>query len=419
MKRRKNTTQIWITAAAFILAAFMWLFVVNTQFPTRTVILKRVPVTIRNTHILMQNELAIKNFSELETMTVKVKLSGSRLKVDQVLKQNTLVSATIDLNQVLPVNDLKGETKSVSKAVPITLSSRVLGVSTELIKESSSVEVIVEPYIKKDFAVDVLVNHQIEEALGLTILQSDPVTVQVSGGLSVVDTIDKAVAIVKIEGEDFMGNHLYETTVSFYTSEETEINIPSQKVFVPLNVGYTKEVPVVLDLSLLDDKLDIVSVTGALDKVELIGEASQLDQIELIKTAPTLIAPEVGKASYTCELLVPEGVYIVSPQITSLDLSVLVEEKQTYDVIVNTKALSFDYLNFNPRTKLKVLSEEIPVRMVAVPSKYFDINQSICIVAVDLEGLSIGKHKVPLVFESVEGVKIVPLEKLEVEIISR
>ena len=178
------TNNLLLKLLAVMFAAILWLAVVNIDDPktTRTF---TTTVTVENSDYLTE----IGKYYEIvnNSNTVTFKVSGKRSYLERM--SNVDFKATADLELIEGFN-----------RVPIEITPQRYNGFVTVASKINYLELNVEDLVSKPFMISVQTEGDVagKHAIGETSVS--PTLLRVSGPASVVETVDKAVATVNVEG---------------------------------------------------------------------------------------------------------------------------------------------------------------------------------------------------------------------------
>ena len=310
---KRITNNFGLKILAVIFASVLWLVVVNIDDPntTRTF---TTTVSIENGDYLT----GIGKYYEIvnNSNTVTFKVNGKRSYLERM--SNSDFKAVADL-----------ETIENLERVPIEIKSYYL-------------ELAVEDLISKPFMITVETKGKVTDYHALGEINASPTLLRVSGPASVVNTVDKAVATVDVEGmtqdvTDSVIPVLYDKDGNEVDTKEISYNI--QNVMVSIQILDTKEVTLNFQTSgTLPDGYEYVGIEYKPQTVKVKGTAAILNTVNSITVPRAVldltdatgdIKKDVDISSY-----LPEGVSLVENKQAKISVVVKVEkhERRKFEV---------------------------------------------------------------------------------------
>lgn len=372
-----------------VLAILLWSFVIGYENPTISTQYPNIPIVLKNIDKVEEKGLTIGGDKE---STVNVTLRGQTNSFINVKSSD--IKAEVDLSQydendkIFPIKfyipqGLNIVDKSTATA-PITL---------EKIK---SKEIKVEVVLEGKPAAD---NQVIEVAA------NQPETIVVEGAESLIQSVEKAVAIVESSEITNETNRNIPLLVLNSAGEQvTGITQTHAYVNVTFNVNIIKKLPIEL---VTENKLaeGITEITKELSHsdVSVRGTPDVMSKINVIKTHPLDLSTVLADGKYSVTLNLPEGVRLTNDQVN-------VEVKYILDTVI-TKELSIDINKLEYRKKpqgvtIKTLNEQktINLEVTGLKSKVNPINEDAIKPYVDLTGIGLGTHELDLKIDSINDV---------------
>ena len=183
------TNNVGIKVIAVVIAALIWLMIVNISDPEKTVIIYNIPINVTHEEVITDMNMV---YDSDKNATVNITVSGKRSVVSKLSAED--FTATASLKELSKVN-----------AIPVQVSAvqNYIGRKITIEKQSKqTLEVSIEQVKKQNYSVSVEYNGSPEEgyvAGGYT-LSKNMVTVKAPESL--LDKIDRVVARCDIDGEN-------------------------------------------------------------------------------------------------------------------------------------------------------------------------------------------------------------------------
>lgn len=353
--RYSLTNNVGIKIIAVIIAALIWLTVVNISDPEKTIVIYNIPITITNENAITDMNMV---YNSDKNASVSITVSGKRSVVSRLSADD--FKATASLKELSKVN-----------SVPIEVSAKQNSIGRNVTIEKQSMqtlEVSVEEVKKQKFAIEAEYVGSLSEgyvAGGYT-LSKDNVTVEAPE--SVLDKIDKAVAQCDIEGEtsDFTRKcsiTLYDKHGNIVKSDNMSLSFKNVKVTV--KILNEKEVPVVVNsISSPAAGYHIDNIELSPEKIVLVGTKERLNAIDSIvvddkidisdKTENTVEEIDISK-------YLPEGVYVGGDYSNTVSVNIKINKLVTKKFTINTKNIVTDGLGSN--YEMSFISKNITVEL--------------------------------------------------------
>lgn len=381
----KRLTNNWgLKVLAVLFAGTLWLAVVNIDDPKIT---RTYTTTVSVEHDDYLAELG-KYYEVINNSnTVSFKVTGKRSYLERISNSDFKAVADLEL-----VEDLK--------RVPIEIVPQRYAGNVTVASKAYYLELAVEDLVSKPFVISVKTegNVALQHAQGET--NVSPTLLRVSGPASVVGEIDKAVAVVNVEGmmqdiTDSVIPVLYDANGEEIDTTELSFNI--QNVMVSMQILDTKEVTLNFQTTgTLPEGYEYVGVEYKPQSVMVKGEASALNMINSITVpgevldltnATGEIEREVDISSY-----LPEGVMLLDGAQSKIAVTVKVEkhEKRVFEVPTANITVS----NLGSKYDVKFLKNTVRVELEGLSSELDKLDSDTLTGSIDVGGMAAGEHTV-------------------------
>lgn len=353
--RASLTNNVGIKIIAVLIAALIWLTVVNISDPEKTVVIYNIPITITNESVVTDMNMV---YNTDKNASVNITVSGKRSVVSRLSADD--FKATASLKELSKVN-----------SVPIEVSAKQNSIGRNVTIEKQSVqtlEVSVEEVKKQKFSIEVEYSGSLDKGYvtaGYT-LSNNNVTVEAPE--SVLEKIDRVVAQCDIDEEtyDFIRKcaiSLYDKNGNIVKSEH--IKLSAKNVKVSVTILNEKEVPVVVNsVGTPATGYHVDSVEVSPENIVLVGRKETLDAIDSIvvddtidisdKTDNTVVEIDISK-------YLPEGVSISEESTNIVGVDIKINQLVTKKFTINTKNITTDGLGSN--YEMSFISKNITVEL--------------------------------------------------------
>jgi len=258
------------------LAAMLWLVVINSQDPMKTVTFEDIPVTIINEAALAEKD-KIPEVVEGDTITVVVE--ARRSVCDELTKSDII--AVADFEKI-----------SVTDAVPIEVSIKNhLERDVEIVRGLNQVmKLRLEDSITKDFRVKISTTGQAREGYVIGDMVASPNMISLTGSSTQISKIKEVVLMVDIDGvsKDSSATGIpviYDLNGDVVNSTKVSMSVPEVSVTIP--VLKTKTVRIIVttvgepeegyEVGSISYQPDMVTVAGTLGELVLLGSTLQAE----------------------------------------------------------------------------------------------------------------------------------------------
>lgn len=280
------TNNIGLKIVAVIIAAIVWLAVVNINDPEKTIVIYNVPVTITDEEVLSEQEMVYDNDIDY---TVNVTVRGKRSVVTKLNTDD--FEATASLKELSRVN-------AIPISVRIKNSSSARGVT--IVKQSvQTISIEVENITQKEFDIDAEFRGSLPNGYvqGDYTLYTNKVTINAPA--SALNKIDKVVAACRLDDitEDIVGKKcriiLYDEKGKEIKTKKNRIKLSVKKVkmdvdilkeitvaIAPLttnSVGSPAKNCIVKEVNLKQDSIKVIGQPETLEGLTQIDISSKID----------------------------------------------------------------------------------------------------------------------------------------------
>lgn len=383
---KRITNNFGLKILALICSAVLWLVVVNIDDPntTRTF---TTTVSIENSDYLA----GIGKYYDIvnNSNTVTFKASGKRSYLERM--SNSDFKAVADLKMI---EDLS--------RVPIEITAQRYGSSIAVVGKAYYLELEVEDLISKPFVISMQTEGKVAERHALGEMKASPTLIRVSGPASVVNTVDKAVATVNVEGisqdmTDSVIPVLYDKDDNEVDTRELSFNI--QNIMVSMQILDTKEVTLNFQTTgMLPEGYEYLGIEYSPQTVAVKGTSAVLNTINSITVPKEVldltdatgdIEKEVDISAY-----LPTGVSLVDSAQAKIAVDVKIErhEKKTFQM----PTANITAGNLSSRYAVKFLTETIDVELEGLTSDLEALDAGTLTGSIDVAGMTEGEHTVNL-----------------------
>lgn len=405
---RRITNNFGLKILAVIFASVLWLVVVNIDDPNTTRTFS-ASVFIENSDYLSGLGKYYEVINNSNTVTFKV--SGKRSYLERM--SNADFRAVADL-----------ETIENLERVPIEIMVQRYSGSVTVINKTYYLELEVEDLISKPFMITVQTDGEVAERHALGETSASPTLLRVSGPASVVNTIDKAVATVDVEGmsqdvTDSVIPVLYDKEGNEVDTKELSYNI--QNVMVSMQILDTKDVTLNFQTTgTLPDGYEYVGIEYKPQTVSVKGTAAVLNTVNSITVPREVlnltdatgdIEKDVDISSY-----LPEGVSLVNSKDAKISVVVKVEKHERRKFEMPTANITVS--NLPGRYDVKFSQETVKVEIEGLALELDVLDEKELTGSIDVGGMTEGEHTVNLDLNLDSKFKLVKNVTVTVEIVS-
>lgn len=404
---KRITNNFGLKILAFLFAAVLWLAVVNIDDPNTTRSFTAT-VAIENGDYLT----GIGKYYEIvnNSNTVTFQVSGKRSYLERMSNADFRAVADLELIENL-------------ERVPIDITVQRYSGAVSVSSKTYYLQMDVEDLISKPFVISVQTEGEVGGWHALGEMNTSPTLIRVSGPASVVNTIDKAIATVNVEGmeEDMTDSVipvLYDKDGNEVDTKELSFNI--QNVMVSMQILDTKEVTLNFQTSgTLPDGYEYLGIEYRPQTVRIKGQSAALNTINSI-TVPSEVLDLTGangniEAEVDISAYLPSGVALADSSQGKISVVVQVEKHGTkaFEMPVANITVS----NLGSRYDAKFLSKTIKVELEGLTSELEELEEDSLTGSIDVSGMTEGEHTVNLELNLDQKFKLVKNANVTVDIV--
>ena len=392
---------------ALVIATLLWLFVINTQNPLQPQEISGIQIQITGDDVLSEKEYELTNQKEILEQNFKVVVSGPRLEVDKLVRDPSLITATLNLTDYM--NDLVQDSISDNANYHVRIN---LDGSNIIVKDKRPQ--VTKVRIDKIASKEQKITYELAEDITshYTLLGDgqpiiEPEKIKITGAKSDIDRV--AEAKVNINAKDFSEDQLVsqlpiklydvdgeEITGVELSSETAEVKLPigSQKV-VPIHINYTGKMP---------EGYILTKVEAAVNNVTIVGKADVLASISEIELEPIDLTSLVESNLIQVKMILPNGVMSLEDDKISVSLQVSEENTLTYPIAMNELDLSVQGLGTG--LTYEILTDSVDVELSGLSDDLILANKSDIKASLDLTNYTEGEYTLPLTIIPPERIKV-------------
>lgn len=281
--------------------------------------------------------------------------------------------------------------------------------------EPKTVEVEIEERASEEFTVDVdFINiDQLPAGYELGVPEVNPSKVRITSSRSVIEEIAIVKVYVDVAGLTESINNR-EVPVNIYDSQGNGLSVRIEPASVVVSVPIdnpSKTVPLEVETTgELPEGYDLISLTPEIDEVEVFAVSTILDELDGLVTEEIDLAEISESGEYEVKLNVAENVSVAEDSI-----KVVIEIEQTKvieDVTIEIRNDGDQEVLFNDSDM-----EAMNVTVVGSDEEVKDLSADDFQLFIDVEGLEIGEHEVPVSIEGPDDVtSSVEFEQITIEV---
>lgn len=367
---KQITNNFGLKVLAAVIAIVLWLVIVNTEDPEKTVRITTT-VEIQNQEYLEDQGKTYEVLNNTDKITFSI--TGRRSVVENMKPSD--FTATADLGDI-----------ENNSQVPIRVSANRRGDELEIVNRSKYVEVFVEDVVSAKIPVEIETTGTVADGFQLSELQANIKEVTVTGPESVVEDIHRAVAWVEVAS--MQANTVTRTSLAYYdeegnTIDTSRLTMDHSSVTVTIGIVEQKTVPVEYIYSGTPASgYQVVSATGKLTSVEIMGQPEIIAEVESIVVSGEEL--NVTGANQTIEKTIdinnylPDGISLVDEQKAMVGITILLEAETVKTLEMPVENITF--ANVPEGYQIEATQTTVEVTIKGYPS---ELNE---LVAAELKG---------------------------------
>lgn len=396
--RKRLTTNLGLKILAFLVAALMWLIVVNIDDPIINQTYSGIQVNVINEEIVTDSDRTYQIVDD--TQEVSVTVTAKRSVLTKIEAED--ITATADMKEL-----------TLDTQIPIEVS--INGFSGKYVSAYSTprnLQVKIEDEAKNNFPVTASSIGTVRDGYTIGELSVDPEQVTFRGPKTIIDSISKVVAEVDVSG--LSDDATLEASLVLYDANNNVVdqtrlanNLGKDGISVKVTLNQVKTVSVVADDSMITaaEGYTISDITAEPQTLDVSGSEEELtgfDEIEI--PAEALEATDITESYETnvdiAEYL-PKGVSLVDPNASSVIISVTVEQPGAKTYEVSTNSITVNDLADTLELSYATVDLEVQIRGPSEVLNTFSIAKKVSIDLMDYT--EPGNYTVPVTVELPEG----------------
>lgn len=388
MNLKDRNFRMKIIAAFF--AFILWAYVMSEVNPEIVRTISNVEVDILNEASLGQNNLIVMDSGE---KTITVEVEGRRNNILGINKDD--ITARIDL---------RGYREGTNK-IPV----EIIGASNGEVIDyfPKTIEVNIDKLIEKQMPISIELSGDPVEGYADGEINISPDEVLVKGPKSIVNTVDRVVATVSVDGEGKDFNTSVPMKLLNEDNEEiTSLEKEPNTVNVDVSILKLKNVeiePVIEGHPIVNHQIGEIEVSPK--NITIKGPVDIIDDIDVVKTKPIDISYENKNVESEVELELPEGVYVVNDIKPKVIVNIIKEERKTFEF--NKEEIEGRNIGENYEFILDQLeNDKIEVTIMGLENIIGDIEKEDLEIYLDLNELSTGEYTIDVQVEPIDDIVV-------------
>lgn len=422
--KKNMINKFTLKVLSLIIAILIWLLVRNVDDPIVVRTFYEIPVSIENASYLAEN-LEIPLLVDGKD-TVKVRVKGARSVVSKLKKED--IKAVADMTQIISKD-------TTPIMVPVEVTGTGISDSDITVRPRNiQVDIEKQKSVEKTIAVSTG-DTQPDKDYEIGNLKANPEKVTISGPETIINKIDKVVALIDVTGRKESNIEIksqlkiYDKNLDELSPKQLEylnikeisdntIRIQAQFWKVKQNVkikaeysGEPKRGYEVDSINLVPDTISVAGTDEALKKLEQEGNTLEISGKYIDVTDKT------GDFEQNIDLseLLPEDLKLVRDLNSSVIATVKILPYNSRDYEVSVTQIEAD--NKAEDLDLVFQDEQITIRAKAKEQDLDSLSAANIQVQIDLSGYGEGEYEVPVTVTLPGGYELVESIKVKVKLV--
>lgn len=422
--KKNMINKFTLKVLSLIIAILIWLLVRNVDDPIVVRTFYEIPVSIENASYLAEN-LEIPLLVDGKD-TVKVRVKGARSVVSKLKKED--IKAVADMTQIISKD-------TTPIMVPVEVTGTGISDSDITVRPRNiQVDIEKQKSVEKTIAVSTG-DTQPDKDYEIGNLKANPEKVTISGPETIINKIDKVVALIDVTGRKESNIEIksqlkiYDKNLDELSPKQLEylnikeisdntIRIQAQFWKVKQNVkikaeysGEPKRGYEVDSINLVPDTISVAGTDEALKKLEQEGNTLEIPGKYIDVTDKT------GDFEQNIDLseLLPEDLKLVRDLNSSVIATVKILPYNSRDYEVSVTQIEAD--NKAEGLDLVFQDEQITIRAKAKEQDLDSLSAANIQVQIDLNGYGEGEYEVPVTVTLPDGYELVESIKVKVKLV--
>lgn len=422
--KKNMINKFTLKVLSLIIAILIWLLVRNVDDPIVVRTFYEIPVSIENASYLAEN-LEIPLLVDGKD-TVKVRVKGARSVVSKLKKED--IKAVADMTQIISKD-------TTPIMVPVEVTGTGISDSDITVRPRNiQVDIEKQKSVEKTIAVSTGAT-QPDKDYEIGNLKANPEKVTISGPETIINKIDKVVALIDVTGRKESNIEIksqlkiYDKNLDELSPKQLEylnikeisdntIRIQAQFWKVKQNVkikaeysGEPKRGYEVDSINLVPDTISVVGTDEALKKLEQEGNTLEIPGKYIDVT------DKAGDFEQNIDLseLLPEDLKLVRDLNSSVIATVKILPYNSRDYEVSVTQIEAD--NKAEDLDLVFQDEQITIRAKAKEQDLDSLSAANIQVQIDLSGYGEGEYEVPVTVTLPGGYELVESIKVKVKLV--
>ena len=401
--RKRIANNLALKILAFLIAAFLWLIVVNIDDPVGDKTFSNIPVQVVHEEVITDNNNTYQIVDN--TQEVNVTVTAQRSVLDKIKAED--IQATADMKEL-----------TMRTQVPIAVT--IKGYTGKYEKANANprnLQIQIDEEAKNNFPITPTTTGTVREGYVVGELKALPEKVTLRGPKRIINSISKVTAEADVSG--LSEDETLEAKLVLYDSNNNVIdqtllanNLGKEGVSVEVNLLQVKRVPVKIDTAEISaaEGYKLGTITVEPQEVSVTGEKSVLSNVSEISIPASALQMEnlTQRTETTVDIssYLPNDVSLAEQNANKVVISIPVQqpgaktfEVSTSSIVVNNLSSNLD-ISYDSTVDLEI--------QIKGPSDVLNVFSPAKKVSIDLkEYTEAGTYIVPVSVELPDGCSLV------------
>ena len=401
--RNRIANNLALKILAFLIAAFLWLIVVNIDDPVGDKTFSNIPVQVVHEEVITDNNNTYQIVDN--TQEVNVTVTAQRSVLDKIKAED--IQATADMKEL-----------TMRTQVPIEVT--IKGYTGKYEKANANprnLQIQIDEEAKNNFPITPTTTGTVREGYVVGELKALPEKVTLRGPKRIINSISKVTAEADVSG--LSEDETLEAKLVLYDSNNNVIdqtllanNLGKEGVSVEVNLLQVKRVPVKIDTAEISaaEGYKLGTITVEPQEVSVTGEKSVLSNVSEISIPASALQMEnlTQRTETTVDIssYLPNDVSLAEQNANKVVISIPVQqpgaktfEVSTSSIVVNNLSSNLD-ISYDSTVDLEI--------QIKGPSDVLNVFSPAKKVSIDLkEYTEAGTYIVPVSVELPDGCSLV------------
>lgn len=401
--RKRITNNLTLKILAFLIAAFLWLIVVNIDDPVDDKTFSNIPVQVTHEEVITDNNNTYQIVDN--TQEINVTITAQRSVLDKIKAED--IVATANMKEL-----------TLRTQVPIEISIKgYAGKYEKATANPRNLQIQIDEEAKNNFPITPTTTGTVRSGYEVGSLRAVPEKVTLRGPKRIINSIAKVTAEANVSG--LSEDETVEAKLVLYDANNNVIdqtllanNLGKEGVSVEVELLQVKSVPIKVDTSQVSaaDGYKLGKITVEPQEVDVTGDKSTLAGISEINIPSSALKLEdlTQRTDRTIDIssYLPNGVSLAEENANKVVVSIQVQQPGTKTFEVSTSSITVNNIaegfsvNYGSTVDLEI--------QVKGPSDVLNLFSPAKKVSIDLKYYTEpGTYNVPVKVELPEGCSLV------------